>query len=230
LEKSVFLKAIAEDRLPHNFATEEVSLFYELMGLQKSKADNYERIVTKSNAAAAEAAVAMDFRSFMFFFQFHLLLNKYSVEKPLQLEQAELLRLLDDPRVPVKIVKAIDHSITQLLEPQHLEASLVHGAQRPNEGQFFAKLFLAKGEKLVEESRDMNIVNKVKNNNIDIADNNKGKELFDEEKSIDDDYRVNDDNDIEEEIEDESDDDGENRKGKSLIDFLYDFLIYLLFY
>jgi hypothetical protein len=151
LEKRVFLKAIEEDRLPQNFSAEEVNLFYGLMDLQNSKGEVYEQLVTKPNAGAAEAPVAMDFRSFMFFINFHNLMNMYSVNKPMHLDKKELLRLLEDPRVPVKIINAIDHSLTRLDEQQHIEGSLVHGTKKVSEAQFFTK-FLVKSEKIKTEN------------------------------------------------------------------------------
>ena len=116
LERSQFIRAIQEDRLPTNFEEKEINLIYDL--------------TYNSNA--------MDFPTFAFFFHLHRLFNKYSVEKPLNLNQKELLKLMTDADAPKEILLAIDNSFTNFSEPEYLEASLVLNKNRLSEKSFFS--------------------------------------------------------------------------------------------
>jgi len=116
LEKGQFLRAIHEDRLPFNFDDAEIKLIYSL-----TNDDN-----------------SMDFGTFAFFFHYKRLFNKYSITRPLVLEENELLRLLRDEVAPKEVLFAIDNSFTNFNQSQYLEASLVLQRRRLNEKTFFS--------------------------------------------------------------------------------------------
>jgi len=116
LEKSQFIRAVREDRLPTNFEESEINTIYGLTYNENS----------------------MDFSAFAFFFHLHRLFNKYSIEKPLSLNQAELIKLMDDEDSLKDIVFAIDNSFTNFSEAEYLEASLVLAQKRVNEKSFYS--------------------------------------------------------------------------------------------
>ena len=116
LEKAQFIRAVREDRLPTNFEESEINTIYGL---------TYN-------------ANSMDFPSFAFFFHLHRLFNKHSIEKPLSLNQDELLNLMLDEDAPKDIVFAVDNSFTNFSEAQYLEASLVLTQKRVNEKSFYS--------------------------------------------------------------------------------------------
>jgi hypothetical protein len=127
IEKRNFIKAVREDRLPNNFEEKEVYMLYDLI--------NTNPLIPVSQ---------MNFNSFAFFFNLHKLFNKYSVQRPKQLVQGELLKLLDDKLCPSRTVQALDRSKTNFTESQYQEASLVLQRLRPNERQYFFQFKEAK--------------------------------------------------------------------------------------
>jgi hypothetical protein len=120
LEKTQWLKAIKEDRLPNNFEESEIDTIFELI-----------------NTNPRTPVTVIDFASWCFFFNLHKLFYQYSATKPLQLSKDDFLKLLDDPYVSKEIVMAIDGSSTDFLEPQYQEASLILKTTRLNESNFF---------------------------------------------------------------------------------------------
>jgi hypothetical protein len=120
LEKTQWLEAVKQDRLPNNFEEAEINYIYELI-----------------NTNPLKPVTTIDFTSFVFFFNLHKLFYTYSATKPLQLSRDEFLKMLDDPFVNKEIVMAIDGSATKFTEPQYQEASLILNRVRLNESQFF---------------------------------------------------------------------------------------------
>jgi hypothetical protein len=116
LEKAQFIRAVREDRLPTNFEESEINTIYAL----------------------TNNANSMDFPSFAFFFHLHRLFNKHSIEKPLNLNQAELNNIMNDEDTLKDIVFAIDNSFTNFSEAEYLEASLVLTKKRLNEKSFYS--------------------------------------------------------------------------------------------
>ena len=116
LEKVRFIKSIQEDKLPKNFEESEINFIYSLTANQK----------------------VMEFSTFCFFFNLHKLFFKYSLEKPLLLSKTEVLKLLNDTQAPKPIINLIDESFTNFTQSQYLEASLILGKKRINEGRFYS--------------------------------------------------------------------------------------------
>lgn len=151
LEKAQFLRAVNEDRLPTNFEVTEVNQIYELTANANS----------------------MDFPSFAFFFHFHRLFNKYSIQKPLALSQAELLLLLKDEEAPKEVVYAIDNSFTNFSEAEYLEGSLVLNKKRLNEKSFYS----FKQDASVQTNAT-NVNSTINANAIDIKENEVTRKVF----------------------------------------------------
>lgn len=122
LGKADFLKAIRDDRIPQNFAEDDVDLLYDLQ----------QNSPLKPN-------LQMNPESFFFWFNLHRLFNKYSIERPMQLSETELLDLIEDRYFPQNITHSIDKSITNFTEAHYSEASLVLQRYRANERDFFYK-------------------------------------------------------------------------------------------
>jgi hypothetical protein len=120
LEKQQFIKSIKEDRFPLNWEESEVEYLYTLI-----------------NINPFEKEFTMNFSSFTFFFNLHRLFNKYSIQKPLQLNPEEMEKLLSDPLCPRGITLAVDMSKTKIQESDYLEASLVLQKKRVNEDNFY---------------------------------------------------------------------------------------------
>ena len=151
LEKTQFLRAVREDRLPTNFEVAEINQIYELTYNENS----------------------MDFPTFAFFYHFHRLFNKYSIEKPLALSQPELLRLLKDEDAPKEIVYAIDNSFTNFSEAEYLEGSLVLNKKRVNEKSFYS----FKQDASVQTNAT-NVKTTVNANAIDLKANEDNRKVF----------------------------------------------------
>jgi hypothetical protein len=79
----------------------------------------------------------MNFETWCFFFNLHRLFNKYSIEKPLQLNEKELSNLLDDYLSPEGITLSIDFSRTNYTEADYLEVSMILQKLRVNERDFY---------------------------------------------------------------------------------------------
>jgi hypothetical protein len=120
MDKIQLIKATREDRFPTNFEESEINTMYELI-----------------NVNPFQKEVKMNFESWCFFFNMHRLFNKYSIEKPLQLNQRELTALLEDPLSPEGITQSIDLSKTNYTEAQYLEVSMVLQRLRLNERDFY---------------------------------------------------------------------------------------------
>lgn len=120
LEQQQFIKAIREDRFPQNWEESEINLLYDLINTNPFKKN-----------------FTMNFSTFAFYFNLHRLFNKYSIEKPLQLSDPELQKLLNDALAPVGVTLAIDLSKTMFSEADYQEASLVLQKKKPNEGNFY---------------------------------------------------------------------------------------------
>ena len=120
LEKSQFIKAIREDRLPLNWSEEEINVIYDLADATPFKINKY-----------------MNFDSWCFFYNLHRIFFKYNQEKPLQLSKIELLTALKDVYFPVQFILAIDTSRTNFTEPQYMEVSLILQRSRLNERDFY---------------------------------------------------------------------------------------------
>jgi hypothetical protein len=120
MDKIQLIKATREDRFPTNFEETEINTMYELI-----------------NVNPFQKEVKMNFESWCFFFNMHRLFNKYSMEKPLQLNQRELAALLDDPLSPEGITQSIDLAKTNYTEAEYLEVSMVLQRLRLNERDFY---------------------------------------------------------------------------------------------
>jgi len=151
LEKSQFIRAVREDRLPTNFEESEINSIYGL---------TYN-------------ANSMDFPSFAFFFHLHRLFNKFSIEKPMALNQEELLNLMKDEDAPKDIIFAIDNSFTKFSESEYLEASLVLTQKRVNEKSFYS---FKQDASVRTNSTNVNAT--IMANNLDLKANEENRKVF----------------------------------------------------
>jgi hypothetical protein len=159
IERTQFLKAIREDRLPSNFEESEVEAFYSITFTK-----NLKNIKSEIN-----------FETFCFFMHMHKLFNKYSLKRPMLLEKDELLKLLDDKLTPVKTVLGIDHSFNNFTESQYQEASLILQRQRTNENKFFYSF----RQDASERTRHATLSQTVNNTYYDLKNSNKtNREIF----------------------------------------------------
>lgn len=136
LAKSDFLKSIRDDRIPQNFAESDVDYLYDLM-----------------NNNPTHPRYEMNPESFFFWFNLHRLFNKYSVNRPMQITQDELLKLLNDRFSSEKLIHSIDSSLTNFSTAQYAEASLVLNRYRTNEREFFYK-FKETESTVIKEKQD----------------------------------------------------------------------------
>ena len=120
IEKTSFLKAIREDRVPNNFEESEVQFLYELI-----------------NTNPLIPVTQMNYASFAFFWNIHRVFNKYSVNRPLLLTESEFIQVIADDWTPAKIRFAIDVSRTGFSQADYQEASLILQRKRPSEGKYF---------------------------------------------------------------------------------------------
>jgi hypothetical protein len=120
IEKTSFLKAVREDRVPSNFEESEVNYLFELI-----------------NTNPLIPVTQMNYASFSFFWNMHRIFNKYSVSRPLLLTEKEFIKVINDEWTPAKIRFAIDVSRTGFSQAQYQEASLILQRKRPNEGKYF---------------------------------------------------------------------------------------------
>jgi hypothetical protein len=127
MEKTQWLKAIKEDRLPNNWEESEVEAIFGL--------------INNSATMKVNKVSAIDFGSWSFFFSLHRAFNAYSVEKPLQLSSSEFLKLMNDPFTSAEVKLAIDVSHTQFAQANYQEASLILQKYRLNEKDFFFSRF-----------------------------------------------------------------------------------------
>jgi hypothetical protein len=120
IEKSQFIKAIREDRLPLNWSEEEINIIYDLVDATPFKINKY-----------------MNFDSWSFFYNLHRIFFKYNQEKPLQISKMEFLSALKDEYFPVQTLLAIDASRTNFTDPQYMEVSVILQRLRLNEKDFY---------------------------------------------------------------------------------------------
>merc|ERR1712032_1091483 len=140
VEKSQFIKAIREDRIPMNINEEEVNIWYDLIDSTPFKINK-----------------VMMFETFAFFYNYHRLFYKYNMERPLQISRPEVLKAMDDPYFPEEVLQALDVSTTNFSEPQYLEVSNILQRVRLNERDFYIRSFLElekSNEKTVEKTAE----------------------------------------------------------------------------
>lgn len=106
----------------------------ETNGISEDEMDNLY-LVTDSNPKTNSTEINFD--TWCFFFHFHKLYDRYSKERPMQINKEEFLNLLNDEETPIKIVMAIDTSFSNFDESQYLEASIILQHLRPKENNFF---------------------------------------------------------------------------------------------
>lgn len=123
LEKNQFIKATREDRFPTNFEESEINLLYDLINTNPTVLNSSE--------------IKMNFDTFAFFYNLHRLFNKYSIERPLQLKEDELMNLLNDPLAPLTAILSIDASKSNYTESQYLEVTMVLQKLRLSENDFY---------------------------------------------------------------------------------------------
>ena len=120
IERTNFLQAVRDDRLPSNFEEQEVNYLYDLININPLNPNTQ-----------------MNYASFAFFMNLHKLFNRYSVEYPLQLTKSEFLKLMNDNFFPKKFVQSIDASMTNFTDVEYQEASLILNRKRPDESDYF---------------------------------------------------------------------------------------------
>jgi len=124
LEKTQFLKAISEDRLPNFFEENEINTFYNIISWNPNHKET-----------------ALNFESFCFFLNLNRLFNKYSKARPLHLAKKELLELLKDKLAPLGIINAIDAAMVKFTAAEYKEASLYLQKKKPEESDFYFTRF-----------------------------------------------------------------------------------------
>ena len=130
IEKSQFIKAIREDRIPMNINEAEVNIWYDLI-------DSTPFRINK----------LMGFDAFAFFYNYHRIFYKYNMERPLQISKDEVLKSMNDTYFPEEVLQALDVSTTNFSEPQYLEVSNIVARTRLNERDFYIRSFLQTDEK-----------------------------------------------------------------------------------
>jgi len=120
LEKTQFLKAFNEDRIPNFFEENEINTFYNLISINP-----------------LHKATQLNFHSFCFFHQLNRLFHQYSGTRHLHLNKKELVKLLGDKLAPLGIVNAIDTSEIKLNPTLYKEASLFLQKKVPQESDFY---------------------------------------------------------------------------------------------
>ena len=145
ISKTNFLKAVRENRWPNRFTEEEINLFYELTSNNPLEKDNL-----------------INYESFIFFYNIHRLFNMYSNTRDNMVSKQEAMMMLEDNIIPVKILMAIDLSITDLTEQEYLEASIILQRFRLNEQDFYSFIELASKKR--EKDLTMNNLSEEDNN------------------------------------------------------------------
>jgi hypothetical protein len=125
IEKSQFIKAIREDRIPNNLNEAEIHIWYDLIDSTPFKINKI-----------------MNFDTFAFFYNYHRIFYKYNMERPLQISKDEVLKSMNDPFFPEEVLQALDVSTTNFSEPQYLEVSNIVQRVRLNERDFYIRSFL----------------------------------------------------------------------------------------
>ena len=122
LIKNDFIKSIREDRIPNNFSEDDVNILYDLI-----------------NNNPMKLVVEMNVESWFFFFLMHRLFNKYSIERPLQITNVELIQLLDDKWFPIMMRQSIDQSLSNFTSTVYQEAGLIVDRERNEESLYYYK-------------------------------------------------------------------------------------------
>jgi len=125
IEKSQFIKAIREDRIPMNMNEQEVNIWYDLIDSTPFKINKI-----------------MNFDTFAFFYNYHRIFYKYNMERPLQISKDEVLKAMNDPYFPEEVLQALDVATTDFTEPQYQEVAPILQRNRLNERDFFIRSFL----------------------------------------------------------------------------------------
>lgn len=134
IEKSQFIKAIREDRIPMNINEEEINIWYDLI-------DSTPFRINK----------IMNFDAFAFFYNYHRLFYKYNMERPLQISRDEVIKSMSDVYYPEEVLQALDVATTDFTEPQYLEVANIVERLRLNERDFYIRSFLELPNKKEEE-------------------------------------------------------------------------------
>jgi len=145
IEKSQFIKAIREDRIPMNMNEKEVMIWYDLI-------DSTPFGINK----------IMNFETFSFFYNFHRLFHKYNMERPMQINKDEVLKSMSDPYFPEEILQALDVASTNFSEPQYLEVSNILQRHRLNEKDFYTRSFLELTNEKKEDETKISTIGKEK--------------------------------------------------------------------
>ena len=135
LEKSQFVKAIREDRLPLNWSEEEINIIFDLIDATPFKINKY-----------------MNFDAWSFFYNLHRIFFKYNEEKPLQISKSEMLLALKDQYFPTEFLMAIDSSKALFTESQYMEVSVILQRLRLNEKDFYFSFKQAQEQNMKELS------------------------------------------------------------------------------
>ena len=125
IEKSQFVKAIREDRIPMNINEEEVNIWYNLSDSTPFNINKY-----------------LNFDTFCFFYNYHRIFYKYNMEKPLQISKDEVMKAMGDTYWPEEVLQALDIATTDFTEPQYLEVTNILQRLRVNERDFYIRSFL----------------------------------------------------------------------------------------
>jgi len=120
IDKSQFLKALHEDRLPNFFQESEVNTLYDLISLNPLMNSD-----------------TMNFATFAFFLNLNRLFHRYSNERPQHLNKAELMKIIRHPLAPAAVAQAIDKSEVKFTTKDYKEASLYLQQKKPQESDFF---------------------------------------------------------------------------------------------
>jgi len=120
IERSQFIKAIREDRLPLNWSEEEIKIIYDLIDATPFKINKY-----------------MNFDAWCFFYNLHRIFFKYNGIKPLQISKQELMTAINDEYFPLEVQLSIDASTTNFQESQYLEVTMILQRLRTNERDFY---------------------------------------------------------------------------------------------
>eukprot|EP00340_Litonotus_pictus_P011909 CAMPEP_0170536388 /NCGR_PEP_ID=MMETSP0209-20121228/102120_1 /TAXON_ID=665100 ORGANISM="Litonotus pictus, Strain P1" /NCGR_SAMPLE_ID=MMETSP0209 /ASSEMBLY_ACC=CAM_ASM_000301 /LENGTH=679 /DNA_ID=CAMNT_0010837749 /DNA_START=197 /DNA_END=2237 /DNA_ORIENTATION=+ len=167
IPKDQFIKAIREDKLPNNLEEEEVLYWYDLIS-----SDPFKKAET------------MNFPSFVFFFSLHKLFNKYSVSKPHQLDESEVLKLMKDEIAPANIIHSIDRAQTNFNEAEYQEASLSINRLRINESNYYTSFLALKENKEVKSASETVKGKFLANSNSNSNSNTKEKEASTTEEAF----------------------------------------------
>ena len=140
LEKSQFIKAIREDRIPMNINEEEVNIWYNLSDSTPFNINKY-----------------LNFDTFCFFYNYHRIFFKYNMEKPLQISKDEVMKAMTDTYWPEEVLQAIDIATTGFTEPQYMEVTNILQRLRLNERDFYIRSFLELGSESSEKAEKVKV-------------------------------------------------------------------------